>query len=80
MQVSIHEAKAKFSHLIQTVESGEEVVVSRRKKPVARLVPIGRTQRTRIGGLAGRSFRMGKGFDDPDQNAAIADDFGIPRE
>ena len=36
--VNIHEAKTHFSELIAAVERGEEVVIARRGKPVARLV------------------------------------------
>jgi prevent-host-death family protein len=55
MQVTIHEAKTQLSRLIAAMERGEEVVISRRDKPVARLVPaeIGRTKR-RVGFLAGK--------------------------
>jgi len=38
MQVTIHEAKTQLSRLIAAVEQGEEVIISRRDKPVARLV------------------------------------------
>lgn len=36
--VNIHEAKTHFSELVAAVERGEEVVIARRGKPVARLV------------------------------------------
>ena len=38
--LNIYEAKTHFSDLIERVENGEEVVISRRGKPVARLAPI----------------------------------------
>jgi len=38
MQVTIHEAKTHLSRLIAAVERGEEVVIARRDKPVARLI------------------------------------------
>ena len=37
--VNIHEAKTHFSRLLEEVERGEEVVIARRGKRVARLVP-----------------------------------------
>jgi len=40
MQVSIKEAKSHLSRLIAAVEKGEEVVITRRGKPVARLVLV----------------------------------------
>ena len=38
-QVNIHEAKTHFSELIAAVERGEEIVIARRGKPVARIEP-----------------------------------------
>jgi len=38
--VTIHAAKTQLSKLIARVEAGEEVIIARRDKPVARLVPI----------------------------------------
>jgi len=37
--VSVHEAKTHLSRLIEQVLAGEEVVVTRNKEPVIRLVP-----------------------------------------
>jgi prevent-host-death family protein len=41
MQVNILEAKNRLSELIRAVQAGEEVVISNRGKPVARLVAEG---------------------------------------
>ncbi len=38
-QVQIAEAKAHLSALIHRVETGEEIIIARRGRPVARLVP-----------------------------------------
>lgn len=40
MQITIHAAKTNLSKLIEAVERGEEVIIARGDKPVARLVPI----------------------------------------
>ncbi len=37
--VNVHEAKTHFSKLLARVEKGQEVLISRAGKPVARLVP-----------------------------------------
>jgi len=39
--VSVREAKAHLSRLLQQVEAGEEVVITRGGEPVARLVAVG---------------------------------------
>lgn len=38
-QVNVHEAKTHLSRLLVRVEQGEEVVIARAGKPVAKLVP-----------------------------------------
>lgn len=55
MQVTIHEAKTQLSRLIAAVERGEEVVIARRDKPVARLVAAERERpKRKLGFLAGK--------------------------
>ena len=39
MQLNISEAKNRLSRLIKSVQAGEEVVITNRGEPVARLVP-----------------------------------------
>jgi len=39
-QVGMHEAKTKLSQLVERAEAGEDIVIARRGKPVARLVPL----------------------------------------
>ena len=40
--VTAFEAKTRFGQLLERVARGEEVVITRHDKPVARLVPEGR--------------------------------------
>ena len=39
MRVNIHDAKTNLSRLVAAAEAGEEVVIARAGRPVARLVP-----------------------------------------
>jgi len=78
MQVSIYEAKTHLSRLIEAVENGEEVIVARHNRPVVRLVPVAAKPRRRVGRLAGRPFRLGRGFDTPQGSDGLADAFGVP--
>jgi prevent-host-death family protein len=41
-QVNIHQAKTGLSKLVERAEAGEEIVIARASKPVARLPPIHR--------------------------------------
>jgi len=45
MEVGAYEAKTKFSELLDKVEAGEQVVITRNGKPVARLVPAEKKRR-----------------------------------
>ncbi len=38
-QVNMHEAKSQLSKLVDEVQSGEEIIIAKSGKPVARLVP-----------------------------------------
>jgi prevent-host-death family protein len=42
--VGVHEAKTQLSKLLQRVASGEEIVIARGGKPVAKLVPLAPAQ------------------------------------
>ena len=48
MQINVHEAKTKLSALIASVENGDEVILARAGKPVARIVPYAKKR----GGMA----------------------------
>ena len=45
MKVSVAQAKAHLSEILQRVETGQEVVITRRAIPVARIVTIERAKR-----------------------------------
>ena len=54
--VSIHEAKTRLSALIHAVERGEEIVITNRNRPVARLVPAAPTRERPVFGAAQAAF------------------------
>ena len=49
--VTVSEFRAHLAEMIGRAERGEEVVISRGTQPVAKLVPLGRGRRRRLGGL-----------------------------
>jgi prevent-host-death family protein len=52
-RIGIYDARAKLSELIDRVQSGEEVVLTRHGEPVARLVPEkARRKRSRAAAVA----------------------------
>jgi len=48
--VSVYDAKAQLSKLLGRVEAGEEIVISRHGRPVARLVPLAERRPGRLAG------------------------------
>ena len=62
--VNVHEAKTQLSRLLRRVAMGEEVVIARAGKPVARLVPVTESSRRRPGTARGQ-LQVASDFDDP---------------
>jgi prevent-host-death family protein len=60
--VNVHQAKTHLSKLVEAVEAGEEVIIARAGKPVARLVPLQRPRQ--LGRLRGR-LTVPEDFDAP---------------
>jgi prevent-host-death family protein len=66
-QVNVYEAKTQLSKLLQQVEAGDEIVIARHGKPIARLVPIQRTATPRqLGSLRGKIW-IAPDFDEFDR-------------
>lgn len=62
IEVGVHEAKTTLSKLLRQVAAGEEVVISRGGRPVARLVPVDPAGQRVLGEDAGR-YVVGDDFD-----------------
>jgi prevent-host-death family protein len=74
-QYNIHEAKTQLSRIIEHVEQGAEVIISRAGKPVAKVVPlVTHVKRTGRGSLRGKLV-LADDWDSAETNAAIAADF-----
>ena len=63
--VNVHEAKTHFSQLLTRVSMGEEVIIAKAGKPVARLVPIVERPLQRVPGSAAGQVIMAPDFDAP---------------
>jgi prevent-host-death family protein len=63
--VNIHAAKTQLSRLVEDAAKGEEIVIAKAGKPVARLMPLAEVRpKRRLGGLAGK-LRIPEDFDAP---------------
>ena len=59
--ITAHEAETQFSHYLAAVEKGEEFVISRDTKPVAKLVPVepaAKPPRPKVGEILGEPFEF----------------------
>jgi prevent-host-death family protein len=62
-QVNVHAAKTHLSRLLEEVEAGEEIVVARAGRPIARLVPFSAEQEPRQPGLWRGRVHLAADFD-----------------
>ena len=65
VQVNIYEAKSKLSKLINQVIAGEEVIVAKSGKPVARIIPFEKPTQNRKPGSAKGKLIISDDFDAP---------------
>ncbi|MGD8405686.1 MAG: type II toxin-antitoxin system Phd/YefM family antitoxin [Anaerolineales bacterium] len=62
---NIHEAKTHFSKLLKRVLKGEEIVIAKAGKPIARILPIVNDVPRRIPGNDAGKIIIAPNFDDP---------------
>jgi prevent-host-death family protein len=65
MEVNIHEAKTHLSRLLERVAMGEEVIIAKAGKPIARLVALDDQPPKRLLGSAKGKFTVPDDFNDP---------------
>ena len=75
MEINIHEAKTNLSRLIEKVQAGEEVIIAKAGKPVARLVRI-EPKKPVLGSARGR-IKMKPGWDAPLTDEEMKEVFGL---
>lgn len=63
-EVNVHEAKTHLSRLLERAERGEEIVICKAGKPMAKLVPLVQKGGIRLGTLKGM-WTVPDDFDDP---------------
>jgi prevent-host-death family protein len=58
--VTAFEAKTRFGQLLERVARGEEVIITKHERPVARLVPEGRRNLESVRGAVAGLFELSK--------------------
>lgn len=76
-QYNIHEAKTNLSRIVERVEHGEVITISRAGKPVAKVVPLDRKVHRRGRGSLRGQVTLADDWDSAEVNAQIAADFGL---
>lgn len=71
--MNIHDAKTHFSKLIERVLLGEEIVIAKAGRPVAKLVPVTPETGVRRPGSAKGTFVVPTDFDAPLPDDVIAE-------
>jgi prevent-host-death family protein len=71
--VNVHQAKTHLSRLLARVARGEEVVIARAGKPVAKLVPVTEHSGGRQLGRDSGKVRIANDFDAPLPDDLLAD-------
>lgn len=65
IKVNVHEAKTELSRLLNRVVAGEEVVIAKAGKPVARLIPVEPPRPASRLGLDKSDWKVPEDFNDP---------------
>ncbi len=75
--VNIHDARSRFSQLIAKVESGEEILIARRGKVVARIVACADSPQPRqLGWARGEIVEVDPNWHEPMSDDEIREMFG----
>jgi prevent-host-death family protein len=73
--VNLYEAKTNLSQLVERAAGGEEIVIAKAGRPLARLVPLATRTSPRPLGLFAGEIEIGSDFDD-----ALPDDVRLAFE
>ena len=63
--INLYEAKTNLSQLVERAARGEEIVIAKAGRPLARLVPLAKRIAPRPLGLLAKEVELGVNFDDP---------------
>lgn len=72
LTINIHEAKTHLSRFVERAAAGEEIIIAKAGKPVAKLVPLQSTPSRRNLGIFKGQLNVPDDFDAPLSDEAIA--------
>lgn len=65
MAINLYDAKTNLSQLVDRAAAGEEIVIAKAGRPMARLVPLAPRTAPRVRGLLKGQIGIGADFDAP---------------
>jgi prevent-host-death family protein len=71
--VSLYQAKTQLSQLVERAAKGEEIVIAKSGRPMARLMPLEDTRSLRVPGRGKGKWRVGRNFDAALPDAVVRD-------
>ena len=72
MQVNLYEAKTQLSRLVDRAAGGEEIIIAKGGRPLARLMPLARSTTPREFGFLAGLVQIAPDFDAP-----LPDELGV---
>ncbi len=72
-QIDIHDAQTHLSQLVDEAAGGEEIVIAKKGKPIARLVALAPTRQPRVVGMLQGKIWIADDFDDPLPDEILAE-------
>jgi prevent-host-death family protein len=76
-QINIHQAKTHLSRLVEQAAQGEEIIIAKAGKPMARLIALGQRRkgkRSGFGALKGK-IKLLPGWDNPMTKEELAESY-----
>ena len=69
--VNIHAAKTQLSRLVEAAAAGEEIIIAKAGRPIARLMPLANTPGARTLGVLAGKVQVPDDFDAPLPNEVL---------
>lgn len=72
LTINIHEAKTHLSRFVEQAAAGEEIIIAKAGKPIAKIVPLQAAPTKRVLGILKRQLKVPDDFDAPLSDEELA--------
>ncbi len=73
MQLNLYDAKTRLSELVEAASEGEEIIIAKAGRPLAKLGPVDASRKPVRLGLMKGMIRIGEDFDAPLPESVLRD-------